>query len=217
MFFDQLELIPQIALKNGTALFVVPATFTPDYMGALYLRPEEKKTITIEQVRKLLARLGRKQKTDQIIVIDRVELLNDESANALLKNLEEPQEKVHFVLLSSEISTVMPTILSRSAIFLYRENYNFEEISADDTIRELAKKLLVVKNRDLVRLTDEITAKKDRQFVLAVIDAAIQMLYKSYFLTKKPIFLKKIVNFLQIYEKISQNGQLKLQIIANLC
>ena len=217
MFFDDLAKIPEIALKKNTSIFVVPFDFSPDYKKAIMLRPVEKKTITIEQVRNVIARLGKKQTRDQLIVVDRVELLNEEAANAFLKNLEEPQEKVHYILLVSEISAVMPTILSRSSIYFYQDLEKFDEISATDEIKDLAKRLLVVKKADLVIFVNELTSKKDRKFVIDVINTDIQLLYNSYFLTKKPIFLQKLENFLKISENLQKNGHLKLQIIANLC
>ena len=217
MFFDDLSLIPAIAVKCGTSIFKVPTDFSLELKNAFFLQPEDKKTITIEQVRNLLSKLGLRQNTDQFIVINRVEDLGDDAANALLKSLEEPQEHVHFVLLSSELSAVLPTILSRAEIYYYREPMDFEKVTADEKMKDLARKLLTAKGADLVSLTDKITAKKDRQYVLNVLDIVIQMLYKSFFATKKPIFLKKMVIFLKIYENISKNGNMKLQIVANLC
>ena len=37
------------------------------------------------------------------------------------------------------------------------------------------------------------------------------------YITGKEVFLKKIPNFLLAYEGISQNGNVKLQIVSNLC
>ncbi len=217
MFFDKLSDIPEIAKKNGTAIFVVPADFIPDFKRAFVLQPEEKKTITIEQVRNLIAKLGKKQLSDRLIIINTVELLNEEAANAFLKNLEEPQDKVHFALLANEISAVMPTILSRSALYYYRDANDFDSVVADEKIKQIAKRLLVAKKSDLVEITDEIAARKDRKYVLDIISTSIQLLYKSYFLTKKPIFLERLLKFIRIYENLQKNGHLKLQIIANLC
>ena len=217
MFFDKLSDIPEIAKKNGTAIFVVPAVFIPDFKRAFVLQPEEKKTITIEQVRNLIAKLGKKQLSDRLIIINTVELLNEEAANAFLKNLEEPQDKVHFALLTNEISAVMSTILSRSALYYYRDANDFDSVVADEKIKQIAKRLLVAKKSDLVEITDEIAAKKDRKYVLDIISTSIQLLYKSYFLTKKSVFLEKLLKFIKIYENLQKNGHLKLQIIANLC
>ena len=50
-----------------------------------------------------------------------------------------------------------------------------------------------------------------------MIGVAIEILYKSYFLTSKDIFVNKIPKFLAAYDGVSKNGHVKLQILANLC
>lgn len=71
--------------------------------------------ITIEQVRELhdfiyvsSHRGGRK-----VVLVSPAEALNAAAANALLKNLEEPPEGVHFVLISHRPQRLMRTIISR--------------------------------------------------------------------------------------------------------
>ena len=68
-------------------------------------------------------------------------------------------------------------------------------------------------------LAEEIGKKKDgvRAYALEILGAAIEMLYKSYFITGKEIFIKKLPKFLAAYEGISRNGHVKLQIVSNLC
>jgi len=46
-------------------------------------------------------------------ILERAETLNDESANSLLKALEEPPPYVRFILCASSRDSVLPTILSR--------------------------------------------------------------------------------------------------------
>ena len=78
---------------------------------------------------------------------------------------------------------------------------------------------MVAKPADLVGLAEEITKKKDgvRAYALGVLGTAIEMLYKTYFLTGKDVFVKKLPQFLAAYEGISRNGHIKLQIVSNLC
>ena len=218
MFFEDIKEIPKIARKCGTAVFVVPDDVTVNIKNAMVLRPEEKSVITIEQVRAVMARLSVRQTADCFVIIRPTELLNEEAANALLKNLEEPGEKVHFVLVTSSPSSLLPTILSRSALYLLRSPEE-EGIRADEKKKELAKRLMVAKKEDLVGLADEITKKKDgvRAFALEVVGVAIEMLYKSYFITGKEAFLQKLPKFLQLYENLAKNGHIKLQIVACLC
>lgn len=49
----------------------------------------------------------------RVFVIERADTMNDEAANRLLKTLEEPAPFVHVVLLTSRLTEVLPTIVSR--------------------------------------------------------------------------------------------------------
>ncbi len=49
----------------------------------------------------------------RVFVIESVEAMNDQSANRMLKTLEEPLDFVHLVLLSDRLDDVLPTIASR--------------------------------------------------------------------------------------------------------
>ena len=219
MFFDSPLEIEQIGRKTGTSIFVLPETVKVEIKNALILKPDEKKTITIDQVRELSSLLSTKQLEKRYIVIRPAESLGEEAANALLKNLEEPKENVHFLLITENPSRLLPTILSRSALYVLKIPVNFDaNIDADAKIRDLAKRLIVAKGRDLVILTEELTKKKEgtRERVLNVLAIAIEILYKSYFKTYKSVFLEKIPNFLRAYENIEKSGHLKLQLVANL-
>ncbi len=49
----------------------------------------------------------------KVLIVDGAHLLNEESANAFLKTLEEPPDNSHVVLITSRASSLLPTILSR--------------------------------------------------------------------------------------------------------
>ena len=220
MFFNSVSEIPGIASKTGTSVFVVPKNEKVEIKGAIILQPEEKRAITIEQVRGVIARLGVKQFSDTYVLICPADMMNEESSNALLKSLEEPKDKVHFVLVTDSPSRLLPTILSRSAVFILKQDYDLKTLSEDDEkIRVLAKKLISAKPGDLVSISEEIAKKKDgvRNYALRVIGVAIEILQKSYLITGKEIFLKKLPKFLEVYENINKNGHIKLQIVAGLC
>ena len=219
MFFDKLSDIKSIASKCGTSLFVVPNDAKVDIPNAIILAPEEKSVITIDQVRKLFLQLGTKQLRDQFVIIRPAELLQREAANALLKNLEEPGDKVHFVLITDSLSLILPTILSRAEVYLLKQVFDVNSpIVVDEKIKDLAKKLMTAQGAELVDVVEEITKKKDgvRNYALTVLSTAIEMLYKSYFLTEKQVFVKKLPKYLAAYDAISKNGHIKLQLVANL-
>lgn len=217
MFFEQVSEIFKIARKVGTGVFVVPADFDVEIPGAIVLTPTDKTVITIEQVREVLSRLSVRQTSDLFVVVRPAEKLQVEAANALLKSLEEPGEKVHFVLVTDSPSSLLPTILSRASVYVLRV-INDNGIHADDKIKELAKRLMVAKGAELVAVAEEIAKHKDgvRAYALSVVGVAIEMLYKSYYITGKTAFLSRLPKFLATYEALSRNGHVKLQIVAGL-
>ncbi len=222
MWFDDIKQIPEIAKKGETTIFVVPDGEKVEIPQAIVLKPEDKATITISQVRETLGILGRKQFTDQFIVFAPAEKLGLEAANALLKNLEEPGEKVHFVLITSQPSQLLATILSRAHIYFLKPKTDFSlEIQAGEQQKQLAKRLIAAKPADLVEIGESFKKKKttqlQREEALKTLALAIEMLYKSYFITGKPIFIEKLPKFLTAYENIAQNGHIKLHIVADLC
>lgn len=218
MFFDSASEIEKIAVKNGTSIFVVPEGEKVEIKNALLLAPEEKSVITIEQVREVLARLSVKQTSECFILVRPAETLGEEAANAMLKNLEEPGEKVHFVLVTDAPSRLLPTILSRAALYILKTSANLTDIQVDEKIKAVAKKLMVAKPADLPSLAEEITKKKDgvRTYALEVVGTAIEMLYKSYLITGKTAFLSRLPRYLECYEAISRNGHIKLHLVADL-
>lgn len=74
-----------------------------------------KKDIAVGQARELKSRLQSRPWLAgyRVVIIDEVECFNDESANSLLKLLEEPGIKNIFFLLSEDESKILPTIRSR--------------------------------------------------------------------------------------------------------
>lgn len=219
MFFDNLNEIKPIASKTGTSIFVVPDKAEISIDDAIMVQPDEKASITIEQVREMIRRVELRQTNDVYIVIRPAEKLSQEAANAFLKNLEEPGEKVHFILVTSAPGLLLPTILSRGAIYIHRgESPAKAGIDASEEVKGLAKRLLAVKPDGVVALAEEITKHKDgvRAYALSVIGVAIEMLYKTYLLNGKYVFLQKLPRFLAMYDAVERNGSVKLQIVANL-
>ena len=198
---------------------MIPKTQEFFIKNALVLEPENKSSISIEQVHNITETLKARQIEDRFVIIRPAEAMTIEASNALLKNLEEPQEKVHFVLITETPSKLLPTILSRAEIYIWRGNITkIDQIDADDKIKAVAKKLLVAKPNELTELAEEICKKKDntRAYALAVLEIAIEMAYKSFLMTKKTAFLSKINSFIKAYDSISANGHIKLHLAADL-
>lgn len=217
MFFDSVEQIPEMARKTGATLFVVPDEIEVEIPGALILKPEEKASIGIEQIKELIGTLGLRHTSEVFVVIRLADKMSLDATNAFLKTLEEPGDKVHFVLVTSRLSALLPTVRSRVATYYLRVTDD-GQIAADDSIKTMAKRLMTAKPADLPELAEEIAKKKDgvRGYALNVVGVAIEMLYKSYYITRKDVFLKKLPKFLTLYENLAQNGHVKLHLIADL-
>ena len=81
-----------------------------------WVRPESKsRIITVEQMRELMREVQLKptEASHKVAVISGADRLNPQAANAFLKTLEEPPANSVLVLLSTEPSRILETILSR--------------------------------------------------------------------------------------------------------
>ena len=88
--------------------------YAPQSIGR---RTPETQDISIDQVRTLVlsrAAYAPHEGRAKVFVIRRVEELSVSAANALLKTLEEPGARTHFILLTSQPDALLPTILSRA-------------------------------------------------------------------------------------------------------
>jgi DNA polymerase-3 subunit delta' len=76
---------------------------------------KEKKNISIEETRNAIEGLsiGSHRGGRRIILVYPLEMLRSDSANTLLKSLEEPPENTIFILLADRVDRVLPTIRSR--------------------------------------------------------------------------------------------------------
>lgn len=84
-----------------------------------YMQPEEAgKAILIGHVRELVAAIQQtaQQGGRKVIIVEPAEAMTVESANALLKSLEEPSAGTVFLLLSDQPSFLLPTIKSRCVL-----------------------------------------------------------------------------------------------------
>ena len=87
-----------------------------------YYAPESATGYLIAQTRELLddVSLAPIRANAKVYIIDRAEQLRANSANALLKTLEEPPEGVMFILLGTSADVILPTIVSRCQCVPFR-------------------------------------------------------------------------------------------------
>lgn len=92
--------------------------------------------ITADQVRSIHSKLAQTSYEGgwRVVIVDGVEYLNRFGANALLKTLEEPPQKTLFILITSSLGRLLPTIRSRAQVI------NFHAL-LDDEMRNVVEQL----------------------------------------------------------------------------
>ncbi len=110
-------------------------------------------TIKTEQIQALRQKLVHYplMASHQIIIIDDAEKMTVSTANSLLKILEEPRPQQIFVLITSELHRILPTVRSRTSKFYFsplnqnevskiiKDNCEASELPNDDTLHFLIR------------------------------------------------------------------------------
>jgi len=93
----------------------------------------------IDQIRELreMVRYAPAASRSKVVILDEAHMLTGEASNALLKTLEEPPDRVVFVMATTEPENLADTIRSRSQHFHFRA-LTFAEIAG--RLEEIAKK-----------------------------------------------------------------------------
>lgn len=104
-----------LILNSGTGKLAL----NPDYIYIERLEDEKtgkkKKEISADQIRQVREKIYNSSWLNgyKVVVLDEAELLNEESANAFLKILEEPPAKSIIFILTQDDNLLLPTIRSR--------------------------------------------------------------------------------------------------------
>ncbi len=116
--------MPEILLENVRASEGSDHTLITEY-GARYIEAHSgkpRKTITIDQIRKLSAALATHPHISQyrVIVLFAADTMNRNAANALLKSLEEPPANTLFIIVTDEVSRLPKTVRSRCSLVSFK-------------------------------------------------------------------------------------------------
>jgi DNA polymerase-3 subunit gamma/tau len=86
----------------------------------------------IDQIRELreMVRYAPAHSRYKVVILDEAHQLTDEASNALLKTLEEPPERVVFILATTRAEDLVETIKSRAQLFQFRA-LSFKEIAEE--------------------------------------------------------------------------------------
>ena len=111
--------------ENNNSFKLLLSNTHPNFFN-ISLNPD-KKNIELSQVKNMINFTNKSSfdNKSKIIMIDNVESLNSSSSNALLKNLEEPNANVLFLLIYNNYFMLSNTIKSRCVEFKLNLNINY--------------------------------------------------------------------------------------------
>ena len=177
--------------------------------NVLFIRPDGAQ-IKVDQINELRSKFSLKSSFGKynIYVIIEAEKLNASSSNALLKFLEEPEEDIIGILVTTNKSLLLPTIVSRC------QNYvtMFDNIVYSEEVIELANKIdsLCGESKNILdfqEITKEVEDKNDIKKAFAfLLDKEV----------KKNDNFKKIEILQDIVNKIRYNVNIDLVLLDYL-
>lgn len=155
----------------------------------------------------------------KIFIIDEVHQLTKEAFNALLKTLEEPPEHAIFILATTEIHRVLPTIISRC------QKLDFKKLSLLEIIKRLnqiakqekiiieqkALKLIAVISdgdlRDAISLLDQIISIEDHKITLQEVQEILGISDNKAIINLIDFLIQKKTNqALKLINQLAQDG-----------
>lgn len=229
MWFDKIDQIPEIAKRCGFAIFELPrgSNFAKILPKAVHIRKLDKDPVTgkaatvikKEQLEEIFPIVDVKHRTNFYLVIEQGEHLNESACNCFLKHLEEPHAQLHYVILVNDANQILATVRSRAQLFRLKSSTQITDApnDIDPKILALAKEYLACTPAQLPSFAKKLTkdSKTARDKCQQVVDAAIILMYKSYFATGNHKFLTKLDQLLTVQSNI-KNGNLKLQLVAHM-
>lgn len=170
----------------------------------------EDESVKVEQIREMIMEASRTsyEGRAKIFILNKVNKLNKESANALLKTIEEPAKNTYFILLTHNLN-LLKTIISRSNLIEIKP-LSYEKLGINKDIYEFfdgnMKEILEIKNNDY-KFEDELsyenifenlknymelkdTDRKKIEFKINIIKCVIDYINKKRFLSEL-----EVINF----------------------
>tara|TARA_E500000178_G_scaffold306100_1_gene318024 strand:- start:880 stop:1815 length:936 start_codon:yes stop_codon:yes gene_type:complete len=158
------------------------------FSNIIYINGENYKSIKIEDIRNLKKKILKStiSTKDRFIILDDIELLNQNSLNALLKIVEEPLQKNYFFLINNKRRQLLETIKSRALEI---------KIILNETQRlEIIKKLVNFYKLDLI-LDPKDSFLSPGNFI------KYNFICKEYDILPTNNFVKNLLLVLDIYKK----------------
>jgi hypothetical protein len=180
-----------------------------NHPDTLYVTGTKKASIGVEDVREQVVKQMATKPffyTYKVFIIDKAETLTPAAQNALLKTIEEPAPFGVFLLLTTQIEAMLPTVLSRCVVV---KNFDrMEKIDAD--IQTLASEILETAHKQdilgaMAMYKKFEPYKESKESVQNLLD----MLYIGY---GKARMLHAVKAVTQTKQMLAQNGNFQLAI-----
>ncbi len=184
------------------------------FSNIIHLEGAKFKNINIEEIRSLKKNLSKSSINNEkrFIILDDVEIFNENSVNALLKLIEEPNEKNYFIIINNKARPLIETIKSRSIeikIFLKDQErrdiimslFNYFELNL-----LLKKEQIIVSPGNLIKFNYVMENNKidlENNFLINL--KTVLKLYNK----EKDIFFKDLILFMTEYFYLSLKNKKK--------
>lgn len=185
----------------------------------------------IDEIRELRERVhfAPSQGSKKVFIIDEVHMLTTEAFNALLKMVEEPPEHAVFILATTEIHKVIPTIVSRCQRFDFRRILikdiieHLKKIAAKEKIKVDESTLAVIARqaqgsvRDSIGLLDQLASFSDKKVTPQVLTQVLNLTESELLFEITDLILKKnALECLQFINRLMDKGFDLRQFTADL-
>lgn len=130
------------------------------------------------------------------IIINNIDSATVECLNAFLKDLEEPNKNLIYILTASNFNNLLPTITSRCETFFVDKKQNSQELHQD------ARKFL---KGDINKRFEIVSKIKEREEALNLVKSLI-------FIDKENNYYKNFEDYLICLTNLKANGNISLQL-----
>ncbi|MBT2583819.1 DNA polymerase III subunit delta' [Planococcus sp. ISL-109] len=171
-----------------------------NHPNILFIEPDGQ-NIKIDQIRELIYTMNKTAlKTGRkIYVIEKADRMNNSSANALLKFLEEPEANVTAILLTERLNAIMSTIRSRCQLLSFQPLSRpklMENLMADGMTGSMAAtvSMLTQSGQEAKRLSEEEHFAEERKLVLKLVETVGDNVHEALLLVQSdwlPLFKEK--------------------------
>jgi DNA polymerase III subunit gamma/tau len=150
----------------------------------------------VDEIRALRERvtIAPSQARFKVYIIDEFHMLSTAASNALLKTLEEPPPHVIFVLATTEVHKILPTIMSRC------QRFDFRRLSQADIIKKLTE----------ICVTEKITVAPEALRLIAK-SASGSLRDAENLLERLFTYYGADVSFLQVQELLGMTGDARIR------